>query len=479
MDKSKLKIALVSLQKDAEKEPPLGLVYLATYLRDVVGLKQENIKVLDRNYFKIEKEINLFKPHLFGITAMTIDYEKATKFALKIKQKNKIPIILGGVHISTLPESFRKCFDIGVIGEGEKTLEELINLYLRKGKFNNKDLIKIKSIVYFVDNKIKKTKLRAPLELDSLPLPDFDFINRDYFKKKEDSGTGEITISCYLFSSRGCPYRCKFCSTARFWGKMRLHSPEYIARIVEDQIKKYKSDHIRVMDDLFSFSPERLDSIRKAFEERGIFDKIKGINSTVRANLVTDKLCQAMKKIKIKVVNFGFESGSDRILKYLKAGSVNVDMNKRAVIMCKKYGFSVYGSLMYGSPTETLEDMKKTNEFIDFCIKNNANYIWSFVTTPFPSTPFWDIALERGKVSNDMNFDLLTHHSIDNPLLLDPEIDKQEFKKIFLEGRKKLVKLKIKLIKDFARKNLLSTIVMFAKEPKYYAERVYLKVFKQ
>jgi radical SAM superfamily enzyme YgiQ (UPF0313 family) len=133
---------------------------------------------------------------------------------------------------------------------------------------------------------------------------------------------------------------------------------------------------------------------------------------------------------------------------------------------------------MYGSPTETIEDMKATNKFIDFCIKNKASYVWSFVTTPFPATPFWDIALERGKVSNDMNFDLLTHHSIDNPLLLDENVDKEEFKKVFLEGRKKLVKLKMRLIKDFVRKNLLSTISMFAKQPRYYSERVYTKVFK-
>ena len=181
MDKSQLKIALVSLQKDAEKEPPLGLVYLATYLRDVVGLEQKNIRIFDRNYFDIEKEISLFKPHIVGITSMAIDYEKATQFASNLKQKNNPPIILGGVHISTLPESFRKCFDIGVIGEGEKTFEELIKLYLKKEEFQNKDLTKVKSIVYFTDDKIKKTKLRVPLELDSLPLPDFDFVHKNYF----------------------------------------------------------------------------------------------------------------------------------------------------------------------------------------------------------------------------------------------------------------------------------------------------------
>jgi len=78
-----------------------------------------------------------------------------------------------------------------------------------------------------------------------------------------------------------------------------------------------------------------------------------------------------------------------------------------------------------------------------------------------------------------MNFNFLSHHNIDNPLLLDPEIDKQEFKKVFLQGRKKLIKVKLKLIKDFVRNNLTSTILMFVREPQYYLNRVYLKVLKQ
>ena len=102
-----------------------------------------------------------------------------------------------------------------------------------------------------------------------------------------------------------------------------------------------------------------------------------------------------------------------------------------------------------------------------------------FCSTPFPATPFWDIALKRGKISNNMNFDTLNLHNLDNPLLLDEGIDKEEFKKVFLEGRKKLIKLKIRLIKKFIRKNLFSSIIMFSKQPRYYTERIYKKVLKQ
>jgi hypothetical protein len=78
-----------------------------------------------------------------------------------------------------------------------------------------------------------------------------------------------------------------------------------------------------------------------------------------------------------------------------------------------------------------------------------------------------------------MDFSLLQHHSIDNPLLLDPEIDRTEFKKVFMKGRGRLRKFKIRLIRNFVLKNPLNTVLMVLKEPKHYFLRVYRQIFKQ
>jgi radical SAM superfamily enzyme YgiQ (UPF0313 family) len=123
--------------------------------------------------------------------------------------------------------------------------------------------------------------------------------------------------------------------------------------------------------------------------------------------------------------------------------------------------------------------MKKTNDFIDFCLKNKASYVWSFVATPFPATPFWDIAKEKGYVSNNMDFDLLNLHSVKRPMLLDDDISTEEFNNVFSQGMKKLRKLKLKLVFDFVLKNPINTTLMVAKEPVYYFNRIYNKVFKQ
>jgi radical SAM superfamily enzyme YgiQ (UPF0313 family) len=479
--KEHFKIALISLQEDTERVPPMGLVCLATYLRDRIGIKQENILVLERNYSNIEEELKEFQPSMIGFSAMTIDYDKVKEFASKIKKEYLgVPLLMGGVHISSLPESFSPIFDLGIIGEGEQTLGEIVELYLNE-PFCFENLKEIDGLVFFDDDReIRMTAPRKPIaNLDDLPIPDFKFVKPQYFKREEIPSIADFGIKGHLMSSRGCFYKCPFCSTTRFWKTMRFHSADYVARAVKNLIDDFGVDYLKLSDDLFIVSPKRVREIREAFEAEGILDKIKGIECQPRANLITEELCEEMKKIKVTTLNFGFESGSGRMLKILKQDSVTVDMNKKAIVMCKKYGFNVYGSLIYGSPGETIEDMKQTNEFIDFALENGATYIWNFVATPFPATPWWDIALEKGKVATNMNFEELGVHGLENPMLLDDNVDRKEFKKVFLEAKRKLRKMKLKMLKKMIFKHPVKTASLFLKEPGYYTKRIIKQVIKE
>ncbi|MDP6459383.1 MAG: radical SAM protein, partial [Candidatus Hydrothermarchaeota archaeon] len=181
--------------------------------------------------------------------------------------------------------------------------------------------------------------------------------------------------------------------------------------------------------------------IAKLFKQEGISGRVT-FHCHPRANLMDDETCRLLKELGVTTINFGFESGSERMLHYLKGGSVTVEDNKRAVILGKKYGFSVVGSLIFGSPGERIDDMRKTLVFIDFFDKNRGDNLWHFVMTPFPGTPIWEIAKERGKVSDDMDWDLLRHQNIDKPLLLDPGVDLEEFKRIFNDVEERIYRLR-------------------------------------
>src|SRR5579862_4413515 len=121
-----MKIALVSVRKF---DPcfPISLLCLHAYLKQ--RQPHHTIEIVDAAFEDPLNRILKGRYDLIGIGAMTGDYETATRLAKAIREQRPVPIILGGTHISKLPESFRDCFDVGVMGEGEEPLCELVSLY--------------------------------------------------------------------------------------------------------------------------------------------------------------------------------------------------------------------------------------------------------------------------------------------------------------------------------------------------------------
>ena len=120
--------------------------------------------------------------------------------------------------------------------------------------------------------------------------------------------------------------------------------------------------HISIWDDLFIVNKSRFKRFIQLVEERNINSHVS-FNFSVRANLVDDELCEALKKINVVTVGFGAESGSDRILKLLNKGTT-VEINQKAINTIHKHGIKVGCSFIVGSPTETEDDVRNTYEFI-------------------------------------------------------------------------------------------------------------------
>jgi|TARA_B100001971_G_C18241228_1_gene571076 radical SAM superfamily enzyme YgiQ (UPF0313 family) len=423
-----MKLALISLIRD-EFAPPLGLASIATYLKEFTS--QYKIRIFDANYDNIFRDVEKFSPDIVGISSMSHYYKEAIDTAQRIKQDNDCYTFIGGVHISSLPNSLSPNFDVGVIGEGEDTLRDLLKLYDKTSQFSQSDLKKINGIIYWNNKRINKTAPRNQIyPLDNIPLIDRDFLNSKYFRKRWIAGEMRKAVGATMLTSRGCPYRCIFCNTSRFWQKLRFNSPERVYTEVKYLIEKYNVEHIQIWDDLFTINRKRLEDILHLIEKGGISKKVT-FHCHPRANLMNDRLCKILKSLGVTTINFGFESGSNKMLNYLKGGSVNLEDNQRALILGKKYDFSVVGSLIFGSPGESIQDMEETLEFIDFFDKNGGDNLWHFIMTPFPGTPLWKIAEERGYVSDNMNWDLLRHNNLNVPTLLDDNINQDEFKKIF------------------------------------------------
>lgn len=435
IDKKNFKLALISL--DNNHNPHIGLVSIASYLEKKLGI--ENIRIIDNNFDDVINDTINYAPDLIGISAFTITYGRAEKIAAELKQKLNCPVIVGGPHISTLPASLNKVFDFGVLNEGEMTLVDCIEKFLAHGKFSAEVLSSINGICFHDGNKFVATPAREFVNnLDEfLPL-NKKYFNPLFFEKKRIVALNDLPgVAVNFITSRGCPYNCTFCSTTRFWKKVRFNSISKVVDELQDFYENLKVNHFDIVDDLFSINKARLAELRDELERRNLLGKFT-IMCQLRANLVDEELCLLLKSLNVKSVGFGFESGSEKILKYLKGCSVTVKQNKNAIELCKSHGFIVSGSLILGSPQETVEDFKETINFIDFCISKKVDSLAAYIMTPFPATPIWDIAKSMGKVTDDMDWSLLSHANLDKQIYINDAMDYATFKELFLIVRKKL-----------------------------------------
>jgi len=185
---------------------------------------------------------------------------------------------------------------------------------------------------------------------------------------------------------------------------MRFHSPEYVVGEMKELIKTYpKIEMIRIMDDLFVVKPSRIKRISELVVEEGINEKVE-FHVFGRTNLMNEKMAKYLKEMGCNYVNFGLESGSDKILSYLKRKSVTVEQHKKALEICGKHDLKADASFIYGSPNETMEDIEKTFELVR---NPNLKQVMFFKLTPLPQSALWELGKEKGLVSDDMDWDLL------------------------------------------------------------------------
>ena len=354
-----MKLSLISLNK-SDSDPPLGIAYLAGYIKKYSKIDKPDINIIDRE--DPIKKCKQVKPDIFGIGAMSTNFLDANILAGKIKQEHNIPGVIGGEHISLVPEELKNSnFDIAVIGEGERTMTELHDLYTEKNEFKKEDLMKVNGIVFKDEkNNLIYTSPRKQIQpIDDIPFPDRDMLKMKevYLVPRRAASVDNIGVYATLFTSRGCPYTCSFCAPIKFWKTTRLHSPEYVADEVEMLVNKYKVDGIHIFDDLFAVSAIRVKKIADLIQERKINVRF---SLQSRTNLADRERLHDLKRMGVTHISYGFETGSEKMLQYLKRNAVSMENHRNAVKLSKEYGFHVGGSFIIGSPTDTKEDMIAT-----------------------------------------------------------------------------------------------------------------------
>ncbi len=395
-----------------QRHPSLGLGYLVSAMKGHFGEDTFEFKIIDR---AIQKEVKKFEPDIVFISSVTHNFDLAREYAAFIKRQ-KIPVLIGGIHITMMPNCLDSNFDLGVLGEGEETIVELMELFLRKGGLPHDDLSRIDGIIFRDSDKIKFTKPRLTIkDIDSISMPARDLL--------------KIDKHTYMFTSRGCPYKCVFCASTRFWNKVRFFSAEYVVEEIRELVDKYNVKLISFYDDLFIADYKRLNRISSLIRKDS---KLKDVCFTcnVRANLVTDEIVQLLKQMNVRSVNMGLESGCDRTLKYLKP-SVTLQQNIDDVNAVKRHGLACNGSFIIGCTHETQENILETYAFIK---KLPINLTDIYVLTPYPGTPVWDYAKSRGLVSEDMQWSKIEinfQNNFQQAIIVSETLSRKEIIRLF------------------------------------------------
>jgi radical SAM superfamily enzyme YgiQ (UPF0313 family) len=352
-----------------EITPPLGLIIIGTLLQK----KGHDVKVFDHNKQTTEEYkqlLDTFHPELVGVSVLTGPVLKVCEELSKMAKDAGAEVAWGGIFPSTFP---KMCLDSGVVdyvvkGEGEVTFTALV-------ESNREDRVKLPNINFNPPPAVPF------LNLDDLPFPNFELVEMNRYE------------SVILQTSRGCPYRCRFCVIPGYWAKhgiagWRAYSAEKVFAMIAYLRHMYGYKNIILSDDNLPVDRQRA---LRLFHLTSKLDVSYYMFS--RVNYTDDELMHAYKKGKVKQIQFGIESGSDRVLKLMQKDST-VAMNEKAIMQCHKHGIFADCSLMVAYPGETIEDMKMTEEFV---YKVKPHYGGVKIFHPYPATPEWDRLIEEGK----------------------------------------------------------------------------------
>lgn len=382
-----MKIALVKINhQEFSFHPPMGLMYIANSLIKN-GFDVKIYHINSNMIGKYTEEIIRMNPVFVGFSVFT--GEAMRSYALMsrlIKKNSKIPVVWGNAHPTLLP---KKCLeedyiDYVVMGEGEITAVELANA-LNDGQGHYSQILGIG----YKDN-------NANIHINN-PRP---FItNLDDYKPEWDLVDVEKYITPYFYdgkrslpisTSRGCPHNCAFCYNKIFHDrKWRAHSSEYVISMVEELKIKYDIDGIIISDDNYFVNKKR------AFD---ILEKINIPSScSTKSSYFDEEFVSNLNRFKCRSVMLGMESGSERILKFIRKESSTSDNVKAVTLLAKYDNINVSGSFILGFPTESRnEGMETLNLMLSLMkIKKQIRYTLGMFL-PYPGSDLYALSVESG-----------------------------------------------------------------------------------
>jgi len=380
-------------QSTSYAQPPIGLAMIAAVLEkaghDVVIV---DLAMTAESEEGVARHAISNGPSLVGISSMTPSISSAARIARSVKAASpNVHVILGGAHASTLPEQTMEMIpdiDIIVRGEGEATVVELVDALEHE-----RPLQHVEGIVFRKEGKKVWTEDRNPIsDLDQLPFPAYHRLPIEQYRFHPPLGREHPVVP--IITSRGCPFRCTFCTKSVFGQVYRCNSARYVAEEIEYMIRRFQAREIKFYDDSFTLQKKRVIELCDELVKRKIDVPW---SCETRVDLVDEELLRVMKRAGCYMIEYGVESANKDMLEKMKKG-ISPQQVTRAFEATRAVGIQTVAYFMLGYPGETWDTVRET---IEFAKRIEPDFAQFSVATPFPGTEFYELCKENQTREDD------------------------------------------------------------------------------
>jgi len=355
----------------------------------------------DMNYVvwkEIRQTIEDYRPAVVGISAMSQTFASVRVVAdiAKSIDENTI-VVVGGPHPSMVKGKVLNApsIDIGVFGEGEATIVDLL-----RSLENERSLTSVLGIVYRDGKTVVENAHRNFIQdLDSLPFPIdiFPDVLKDYNKYSKQSFAD-------IFAVRGCPYNCSFCGSRKIWSRrVRWRSVGNIILEIK-QLQKAGVKHVYFADDTFGVKKIFIRALCKAIRRHcpGVIWWCE-----MHVKLVTHEIVGLMKKAGCTRIQIGVESGNNEMLKKIRK-NITVEEALSAAQIIRDNNIMVEAFFMVGFAHETEDSL---NDTINLIRTFPCDTVCYSIFMPYPGTDLFERCKKAGSIPEDFDFSLYNHQS--------------------------------------------------------------------
>lgn len=385
---------------------PLGLAYISSVLKSA----GYSVDCLNMNHYSgtpsglLNNKLDEIKYDIVCVGGNAFDYLLLETIIGTVKAHPTSPrVILGGPIITTEPELIYNALqpDVGVIGEGEETILELVRAIQGEMPLNI-----VQGIIYANEGLLVTTPPRKEGgDLDKLPMPDFEgFEYQDKLEHMYNNDSIELTFSTVnpraypILSSRACPFSCTFCYHA---GKYRIRSLKNVMDEIRYAVNKFHISVLLIYDDCFSSNKPRLfefcAEIKKLRSEIS-WDLVWSCQLIV--NTVDEEILATMKDSGCCLVSYGFESYSPIVLKSMKKHITpqQIDYAFKSTLLNK---MAVQANFIFGDVAETKETAATT---LDYWKNNCEGQIFMTFIQPYPGSQIYNYCVNKGLIKDKLHF---------------------------------------------------------------------------